>query len=62
MCIGYKFAMEEAQFALISLYRNFRFELDKTKMPPLGKELEIEAGIVLKPKHGIWVKVESRTL
>ena len=62
MCIGYKFAMKEIQFTLISLYRNFIFALDDTKMPPLGKELEIEAGIAVKPKHGIWVKVESRTL
>ena len=62
MCIGHKFAMEEAQLTLISLYRNFRFALDDTKMTPLGKELEIAAGVVLKPKHGIWVKVEPRTL
>ena len=60
MCVGNKFALEEARIALIVMYRNFEFKLDETRMPTAHKDLEIEAGIVLKPKGGVWVKVRAR--
>lgn len=60
MCVGNKFALEEARIVLIAMFRNFEFSLDETRMPTAHRELEIEAGIVLKPKKGVWLKVRAR--
>jgi cytochrome P450 len=54
MCIGHRFAMEEAKLALIRVYRRLTFKLVEEKLPP-GGELAIQVGIVLKPKNGMWV-------
>ena len=60
MCVGNKFALEEARIVLIAMFRNFEFSLDETRMPTAKRDLEIEAGIVLKPKKGVWLKVKAR--
>lgn len=59
MCIGHRFAMEEAKLALIRIYRRLTFKLVEEKLPPSG-ELEIQVGIVLKPKDGLWVVPQLR--
>eukprot|EP00850_Spirogloea_muscicola_P005820 SM000027S09601 [mRNA] locus=s27:235603:239159:- [translate_table: standard] len=61
MCIGYKFAMEEARLTLIRLYQRFTFRLvPDAPGQEDGKPLATEAGIVLKPKHGVFVTLVPR--
>lgn len=59
MCIGYRFAMEEAKLVLIRIYRQLTFELVKEKLPSSG-QLELQMGVVLKPKDGMWVIPKNR--
>ena len=60
MCIGYKFAMQEAMMMVVELYSTFHFTLDEKRSKCEKGEIEIDAGAVLKPRHGVWVTVEDR--
>lgn len=57
-CIGYRFAMEEAVFALARLFQRYTFSLsaEHHKNPVITR-----ANITLPPRDGIWVKVHPRT-
>lgn len=56
MCVGNRFAMEEAKLALVRLYQRFTFRLhEKTVLP-----LEVAAGITLTPKRGVFMTVLPR--
>lgn len=55
MCIGYKFAIEEAVITLAKIYRRYTFRL-------LSEEpLQLRLGITIAPKFGIPVYVQSRS-
>lgn len=45
--------------ALVQLYRRLTFELDRERHPVAG-ELELQSGITLAPKHGVWVTANAR--
>ncbi|GAX81208.1 hypothetical protein CEUSTIGMA_g8640.t1 [Chlamydomonas eustigma] len=51
MCIGYKFALQEAKVALIRMYSALTFALEPGQVP-----LQISYGITAGPKHGVWVR------
>jgi cytochrome P450 len=51
MCIGWKFAVQEAKIALATLYRRLRFELEPGQVP-----LRTAVGITLSPRDGVWVR------
>jgi thromboxane-A synthase/cytochrome P450 family 3 subfamily A len=55
MCIGYKFAVQEAVLVLARLYRDFTFRLAS------DEPLQLRFGITLQPKNGLPVFVERRT-
>ncbi|KAG2429765.1 hypothetical protein HXX76_010549 [Chlamydomonas incerta] len=50
MCIGYKFAMQEAKVALATLYRRLTFKLDPGQQP-----LKLVASITMSPRGGLRV-------
>lgn len=54
MCIGYKFAVEEAVMTLAKLYRRYSFRLVSEE------PLQLRLGITLAPKVGLPVYVEAR--
>jgi len=57
MCIGSRFAQEELKLALIRVLQRWRFELHpKTQLP-----LEVEMGITLGAKHGIFLTAVPRS-
>lgn len=58
-CIGYKFALEEAVIALVQLFRTLTFKLDPKRHPVPG-QLELQSGITLAPKGGVWVTSHAR--
>eukprot|EP00271_Cylindrocystis_brebissonii_P002587 TRINITY_DN13324_c0_g1_i1.p1 TRINITY_DN13324_c0_g1~~TRINITY_DN13324_c0_g1_i1.p1 ORF type:complete len:547 (-),score=81.80 TRINITY_DN13324_c0_g1_i1:582-2222(-) len=60
MCIGYKLAMAEAVLGLVHMCRGFDFALDESVMGTGGKNMKLEAGIVLKPSPGVFVKATRR--
>lgn len=49
----------QAIIALVQLYRRLTFRLDGERHP-LGGELELQSGITLAPKHGVWVTAHPR--
>lgn len=51
----------QAVIALVQLYRQLTFKLDRTRHPLIG-ELELQSGITLAPKHGVWVTAHPRAL
>jgi hypothetical protein len=57
LCIGYKFALNEAKTVLVSLWQRYDFELDtaRTPDPPL-----LRPGITLGYREGLWCKVLPR--
>jgi hypothetical protein len=57
LCIGYKFALNEAKTVLVSLWQRYDFELDtaRTPDPPL-----LRPGITLGFREGLWCKVMAR--
>ena len=54
MCIGYKFAVEEAVLTLARLYKQFTFRLVSEE------PLQLRLGITIAPKFGLPVYVEAR--
>ena len=54
VCVAYKFAMQEAILALITLYSRFSFTLKE------GYELNTKLGITMTPEGGVPVIVHSR--
>ncbi|EFJ47190.1 hypothetical protein VOLCADRAFT_121020 [Volvox carteri f. nagariensis] len=55
MCIGWRFAMQEAKVALAMLYQRLRFELEPGQVP-----LETVSALTLAPKDGLWVRPVPR--
>ncbi|GLC53342.1 hypothetical protein PLESTB_000734000 [Pleodorina starrii] len=55
MCIGWKFAVQEAKVALARLYQRLVFELEPGQVP-----LRTSVGITLAPKDGLWVRPVAR--
>ncbi|GLC67191.1 hypothetical protein PLESTF_000527500 [Pleodorina starrii] len=51
MCIGWKFAVQEAKIALARLYQRLRFELEPGLSPMVAA-----AALTLAPKDGLWVR------
>jgi cytochrome P450 len=58
LCIGYKFALNEAKTVLVSLWQRYDFALDpqRTADPPL-----LRPGITLGYRDGLWCKVLPRS-
>ncbi|KAG6552997.1 hypothetical protein Mapa_005334 [Marchantia paleacea] len=55
-CLGKRFAAQEVKLTVVRLYQNFTFTLSPlTKVP-----LETQFGIVVRPKHGVCVRVHPR--
>ncbi|PNW81401.1 hypothetical protein CHLRE_07g354400v5 [Chlamydomonas reinhardtii] len=50
MCIGYKFAMQEAKVVLATLYRRLTFTLEPGQQP-----LQVEASLTMAPRGGLRV-------
>ncbi|GLC53340.1 hypothetical protein PLESTB_000733800 [Pleodorina starrii] len=57
MCIGWKFAVQEAKVALARLYQRLVFELEPGQVP-----LVISTAFVLTPRDGLWVRPVRRHL
>ncbi|KAL4419504.1 hypothetical protein ABPG77_002290 [Micractinium sp. CCAP 211/92] len=57
MCIGWKFALQEMQVALIRLYQRCVFRLAARQQHPLP----LRAGITLAPAGGLWVTAHERS-
>eukprot|EP00195_Chlamydomonas_chlamydogama_P006774 CAMPEP_0202905894 /NCGR_PEP_ID=MMETSP1392-20130828/36493_1 /ASSEMBLY_ACC=CAM_ASM_000868 /TAXON_ID=225041 /ORGANISM="Chlamydomonas chlamydogama, Strain SAG 11-48b" /LENGTH=540 /DNA_ID=CAMNT_0049594191 /DNA_START=120 /DNA_END=1742 /DNA_ORIENTATION=- len=55
MCIGYKFAINEAKLTLLRLYQRFTFELEAGQVP-----LKTQTGLTQGPASGIHIKVKTR--
>eukprot|EP00775_Hariotina_reticulata_P011712 gene11712-11857_t len=55
MCVGWRFALQEAKIALIRLYQHQTYELVPHQVP-----LATEHTLMLAPKHGVRVQVLSR--
>eukprot|EP01024_Parvocaulis_polyphysoides_P018129 TRINITY_DN179_c1_g1_i1.p1 TRINITY_DN179_c1_g1~~TRINITY_DN179_c1_g1_i1.p1 ORF type:complete len:533 (-),score=66.82 TRINITY_DN179_c1_g1_i1:400-1797(-) len=55
MCIGHRFAMQEAKLALFRMFKKFDFELQ-----PGQEKLETKVAITLSPKNGVFVKAYKR--
>jgi len=56
MCIGIRFAQEELKLAIIRVLQRWRFSLhSRTRLP-----LEVEHGITLSPKDGIYLTLVPR--
>jgi len=53
MCVGYRFALQEARLTLAQLYRSFTFELEAGQQP-----LRVKTGITMSPEEGVFVKVK----
>ncbi|KAM7275850.1 hypothetical protein ACFE04_017716 [Oxalis oulophora] len=56
-CIGQKFSIQEIKISLVHLYRKYIFR----HSPNMEKPLELEYGIVLNYKHGVKLRVQTRT-
>ena len=54
MCIGYKFAIEEAVMTLAKLYRRYSFRLVSEE------PLQLRLGLTIAPKHGLPIYVKPR--
>lgn len=55
MCIGWKFALQEAKIALVRLYQRYTFELTPGQIP-----LKVQQNLTLSPKGGVYVRVHER--
>ena len=57
MCIGHRFALQEARLTLAALYRRFTFELEPGQVP-----LRVKTGITMSPEGGVRARVVPRAL
>eukprot|EP01023_Acetabularia_acetabulum_P004797 TRINITY_DN12031_c0_g1_i10.p4 TRINITY_DN12031_c0_g1~~TRINITY_DN12031_c0_g1_i10.p4 ORF type:complete len:100 (-),score=20.43 TRINITY_DN12031_c0_g1_i10:492-791(-) len=55
MCIGHRFAMQEAKLTLFKLFKTFDFKLESGQ-----EEIETKVTITLGPKKGILVYASKR--
>ncbi|MEW5303741.1 MAG: hypothetical protein WDW36_006401 [Sanguina aurantia] len=55
MCVGVRFAKQEAKLALVRLYQQFTFTLDPGQVP-----LAVINGITMSPRDGVFVKAAVR--
>jgi cytochrome P450 len=55
LCIGNTFALVEAQLVLATVAR--RYDLESAA----GRPVEVEPGVTLRPKHGLWMRPRVRT-
>ncbi|PNH05177.1 hypothetical protein TSOC_008592 [Tetrabaena socialis] len=55
MCIGWKFAAQEAKVALALLYQRLRFELEAGQVPLLAA-----TALTLGPRDGVWLLARAR--
>jgi len=64
MCLGYKFALQEACLVLIELYSRYSFKMPESFGGLMGKEaiaaLPIDSGITVKPRGGLLMQVVKR--
>ena len=49
----------QAVIALVQLYKHLTFRLDSQRHSVPG-QLELQSGITLAPKHGVWVTAHAR--
>ncbi|KAG2423102.1 hypothetical protein HXX76_002327 [Chlamydomonas incerta] len=56
MCIGWRFAMQEAKTVLSRLVQAVEFSL----APGQAMPLDTVAGLTLAPRHGVWVRLSPR--
>lgn len=56
MCIGWRFALQEAKIALARLYQHQTYELLPGQVP-----LALEQNLTLSPKNGLRVRVVPRS-
>lgn len=56
-CIGYKFALQEALLCIISMLKDYQFEIDTKKH---SGELVLWSSLTLVPSEGIWLRVKPR--
>jgi len=56
MCIGYRFALEEAKLALIRIYRRFSFRVHSSMLLPLSCTM----GVTLAPRTDVLLTVHPR--
>jgi cytochrome P450 len=61
MCIGQRFAMEEAKLALIRIYQRLTFTVIKEKVLLPNGEVDVQVGNALKPRNGMWVVPKVRS-
>jgi len=52
MCLGYRFALEEAKVALIRVYKRFTFRLQSCTLK--NGDLDLGMGVTLGPRFPIW--------
>ncbi|KAI8476255.1 MAG: cytochrome P450, CYP711 clan [Monoraphidium minutum] len=55
MCIGWRFALNEAKIALVRLHQRFTFDLQPGQVP-----LQLRQGLTLSPANGVWVTPVAR--
>lgn len=56
MCIGWRFALQEAKIALVRLYQDQTYQLQPGQVP-----LALQQNITLSPRNGVWVTVVPRS-
>jgi cytochrome P450 len=55
MCIGWRFALQEAKITLVVLYQRYTFELSPGQVP-----LQLQQNLTLAPKGGLWATPVAR--
>ena len=58
LCVGNKFALQEARVALVRLVQHFRLEL----APGMPRVPALATGITMTPKDGVVVRLSRREL
>jgi cytochrome P450 len=66
LCIGNAFALLEAQVVLSKVASRYKLELADAPSQasglagPDGATVEVEPGVTLRPKHGLWMRIRAR--
>ncbi|XP_047052774.1 cytochrome P450 711A1-like [Lolium rigidum] len=55
-CVGQRFALQEVKLAMVHLYRRYVFR----RSPRMESPPELQFGIVLSFKHGVWLRAIER--